>query len=102
MISNVTYISYRSKEPLMEGLGMTLTCIEETTDFNALLRNLQNSRFILAFISEDVYADHKISVDSWHEDALFLSVMSSVVEGKSLGKQRIKNLLANAVGIQKG
>lgn len=102
MNSNVTYISYRNREPLMEGLGMTLTTLKPSGGIFDLLRKLQASRFMIAFVSEEVYYDFKSVIDAWSEDGLVISILSPIGEGKSIGAKRIQDLLGSATGLKKG
>lgn len=102
MTNNVTYISYRNREPLMEGLGMTLTTIKPSSSIHETLKVLQASRFVIAFVSEAVYYDFKNVIDAWSEEGLFISILSPLSEGKSMGTKRIQDLLGSATGIKKG
>lgn len=102
MKANVIYLTYRNHEPLMEGLGFQRVSVEPFQDINGLLKKLQKQGAAIVYVSEAVYADAKHVIDSWAADALAISVLSPNQSESNRGASRLKGLLHQAVGIQKG
>lgn len=98
-MSNVLFITYETRHPMMAGFGIEIETIPQNTAFQSLVRSLEERHIEIAYMSYDVYKKYGHALDTYHGNIAFI-LFDGKESTNNAAKRRMKDLLASSIGIQ--
>lgn len=98
-MSNVYYLTFNNKEPMMASFGIALKTITKNENMNQLARELEKKQVEIVYISNDVYRTYEDYFKNNDSDLAFI-LFDSNDPTSSLARRRLQDLLASSIGIQ--
>lgn len=98
-MSNVYYLTFNDKEPMMASFGITIKTITKNENMNQFVRELERKQIEIVYISNDVYRTYEAFFNQSESDVAFI-LFDSNDPTSSLARRRLQNLLASSIGIQ--
>ena len=98
-MSNVIFITYETRHPMMASFGMSIETIDKKQNFELYIKSLEERHVEIAYVSYEVYRKQSVYVGSFSGKIAFLLV-DGKESTKNTAKKRMKDLLASSIGIQ--
>ncbi|HLV50186.1 MAG TPA: hypothetical protein VKY25_04580 [Erysipelothrix sp.] len=98
-MSNVYYLTFNEKEPMMASFGIIVKTITKEENMNQFVRELERKQVEIVYISNDVYRTYETFFNENEGDVAFI-LFDSNDPTSSLARRRLQNLLASSIGIQ--
>lgn len=98
-MSNVVYLTFNQKEPLMASFGMDVVTLNRSEPAMVMDRELRSRRVEIAYMSNEVYRTYQDFFINYEKDLAYI-LFDSQDPTSSLAKRRLKDVLASSIGIQ--
>ena len=98
-MSNVIFITYETRHPMMASFGMSIKTIDKKQNFESYIKSLEERHVEIAYVSYEVYRKHSDYLDTYSGNIAFI-LFDGKESTNNTAKKRMKDLLASSIGIQ--
>ncbi|CAM4296205.1 hypothetical protein H9L01_07620 [Erysipelothrix inopinata] len=98
-MNNTLYLSYDEHHALLESMGITIHKVKRNESIQPLLRQLKQEQIVIVLVDEEIYRDHKASIDAYNQDPFFtITLLSDTLGRHKEAKDRLSSSIEQAIG----